>query len=46
MQVDSERLFTNKCIIMGKESDNFQNGLFRGQYLVIKAHKGQQRHNS
>ena len=36
MQVDSERLFTNKGPVMVNESDNIQNGLLRGQYIVIK----------
>ena len=36
MQVDGERLFANKGPEMVKESGNFQNCLFRGQYLAIK----------
>ena len=36
MQVDGERLFTNKGPVMVKESDHFQKCLFRGQYLAIK----------
>ena len=36
MQVDSEILFTNKFPIMAKETDNFQNGVLRGHYIVIK----------
>ena len=36
MQVESEILFTNKCPIVVKEGENFQNGLIRGQYIVIK----------
>ena len=36
MQVDSDILFTNNGPVMVKESDIFQNGLLRGQYLVIK----------
>ena len=36
MQVDGERLFTNKGPVMVKESDHFHNCLFRGQYLEIK----------
>ena len=36
MQVDSERLFTNKGPVMVTASDIFQNGLIRGQYTMIK----------
>ena len=36
MQVDSEIIFTNKGTVMVKESYNFQNGLLRRQYIVIK----------
>ena len=36
MPVDSEILLTKKGPVMVKESYNFQNGLLRGQYLVIK----------
>ena len=36
MQVDGERLFTNKVPVMVNESITFQNCLFRGQYLAIK----------
>ena len=36
MQVDGERLFTNKGPVMVNESKTFQNCLFRGQYLAIK----------
>ena len=36
MQVDGERLFTNKGPVMVKESSNFHNCLLRGQYLAIK----------
>ena len=36
MQVDGEILFANKGPVMVKESYNFQNCLFRGQYLAIK----------
>ena len=36
MQVDGERLFTTKGPVMVKESNNYKNGLLRGQYLAIK----------
>ena len=36
MQVDGERLFTNKGPVMVKESNHFKNCLLRGQYLAIK----------
>ena len=36
MQVDGEILFANKGPVMVKESNNFQNCLFREQYLAIK----------
>ena len=39
MQVDGERLFTNKGPIMVKESNNFQNCLLRGQYIAINVTK-------
>ena len=39
MQVDGERLLTNKGPIMVKESNNFQNCLLRGQYLAINVTK-------
>ena len=35
MQVDGERLFTNKGPVMVKESNNFKI-MLRGQYLAIK----------
>ena len=43
MQVDGERLFANKGPVMVKESDNFQNCLFRGQYLALKVKTAQNR---
>ena len=36
MQVDGERIFTNKGPVIVKESNNFQNCLLRGQYLATK----------
>ena len=36
MQVDGERLFANIGPVMVKESETFQNCLFRGQYRAIK----------
>ena len=38
MQVDGEILFANKGPVMVKESEHFQNCLFRGQYLSDKGH--------
>ena len=36
MQVDSEILFTNNGPVIVKEREQFQSGLIRGQYIVIK----------
>ena len=36
MQVDGERVLTNKGPVVVKESNNYQKGLLRGQYLAIK----------